>query len=231
MEGSLNDKKRLRRFHWGVGVLGLTLLISLAFSQSAYDSHHQASSKAWQLRTRSDSFITVRGKINHVVEALSAEPLRFANRSLAVDQRIWNLQMAWSDFRDDLQQPWSGVRLQRPSPSTLDAAVDQFVLAAMRSANSNAAGQHARTALQSLEPELATMESQINGALRSAEQQRDSATRNIAYGRSLSYGAFFALASLLAARLLVSGMRSLKEWIGREPVAAMNSDKLASPQR
>ena len=48
----------------------------------------------------------------------------------------------------------------------------------------------------------------------------------ISMGRAVSYGSFFALASLLMTGLLVSGLRGFKESMGDTPVTAMSADKL-----
>lgn len=239
MEGSFDDRKR-RHFRLGVGLLGFILLISLAYSQLSYDTYTQASTRTRQLQTRLDDFLAVRGKVNGVVEALSDSTIPFANPSLAIDGRVWNMQTAWTDFRDDSPQPWPGARLLTPSPSALDAAMDQFALAALRNAaalrrnSSRAVGQQPQTALQisaGLEPQLKAMQRQITEAIETGTAKRDRAMAGFGYGRSLAYGAFFALSSLLAIGLLVSGARSFKNWIGREPVATISADKLASPQR
>jgi hypothetical protein len=224
MEGSLNNwKRRPGVIRLGVGLLGLTLLVSLAYSQLAYDTYAEASMRSRQLQTRLDNFLTVRGKVNSVVEALSGN-IPFANRSLAIDQRVWNLQMAWSDFHDESQQPWSGSRFLTPSPSALDAAIDQFALAALRNAQTEVSTAR-------LDSQLTAMEYQITGAIKTAEARRDSAMAGIGFSRSVAYGAFFALSSLLVTGLLVSGLRGFKEWFGRGPVATIDPDKLASPQR
>lgn len=232
MEGRAVERKSRRSFRLGVGVLGATLLVSLAYSQLSSDTYGQASARTRQLQARMDSFLSVRGKINRVVEAVSDSNLHFANPSLAIDQRVWNLQSAWTDFRDE--QPFSEARLVTPSPSALDAAVDQFALAALRNGIALRKGigtaQSANQMTAGLDPHLTAMESQIARAMESAAAQRDSALAGIGYGRSLAYGSFFALASLLLAGMLVSGLRGFKEWMGRAPVA-INADKFASPQR
>ena len=235
MIGSFKDGNRSRTFLLGAGLLGLILIVSLAYSQIAYDTHSQARTRTRTLQTRLDDFSTVRGKVNAVVEALTDRNLHFANPSLAIDQRVWNLQTAWNDFRDDAQHPRSGARFLTPSPSALDVAMDQFALAALRNSVALRRGNtNAQTALQltaSIEPQLTAMEQQIADSIRSSAAERDSALVGIGVGRSVAYGAFFGLAALLAAGLLVSGMRSFKEWIGRTPVARIRPDRLASPQR
>jgi hypothetical protein len=132
--------------------------------------------------------------------------------------------MAWSDFRDDSQRPWSGSRLLTPSPSALDAAIDQFALATLRNARTAQNTAH-------LDSQLTVMEHEITQGIKTAEARRDRALAGIGYGRSVAYGSFFALSSLLATGLLISGMRNFKEWLGRGSVATMDPGKLASPQR
>jgi len=232
MEGNFNDHdgKPRTMFRLAIGLLGATMLVSLAYSQLSYDTYAQASNRTRQLQTRQDSFLTVRGKVNSVAEALTDTNLQFANPSLAIDQRVWNLQAAWSDFRDDSLRPFSGARILTSSPSALDSAMDQFALAALRNGlalrGGNATAQTASQMTSALEPQMAAMGNEIANAIKTASAQRDSAMFGIGLGRSLAYGSFFALASLLMTGLLVSGWRGFKEWMGGTPVAAMSANKL-----
>jgi hypothetical protein len=230
MEGSFSDGKSPRMFRVIVGLLGATLVVSLAYSQLSYDTYAQASSRTRQLQARQDNFLTVRGKVNAVVEALSDSNLQFANPSLAIDQRVWNLQAAWSDFRDDSVRPFSGARILTPSPSALDAAMDQFALAALRNGmalrRGNAAVQTPSQITSTIEPQMIAMGNEMTKAIETASAQRDSAMFGISMGRAAAYGSFFALASLLMTGLLVSAWRGFKEWMGGTPVTAMSADKL-----
>src|SRR5436190_14105001 len=117
MEGSFSDGKSHGAFRLAAGLLGATLLVSLAFSQLSYDTYAQAGSRARQLQVRQDNFLTVRGKVNGVIEALTDTNLQFANPAMAIDQRVWNLQAAWNEFRDDAVRPFSGARILTASPS------------------------------------------------------------------------------------------------------------------
>jgi hypothetical protein len=229
MEGSFSDKKRNRMFVLGAGSFGLILLASLAYSQLAYDSYAQASTRTRLLQARMDDFLTVRGKVNGVVEALTDRSTTFANPTLAIDQRVWNLQMAWEDFREGTKNPWSGALFLTPSPSALDNAIDQFALSTLRNSIALRQGNSTQTALQitaGLDPHLAAMQREIADSITTATAERDSAMAGIAYGRSIAYGSFFALATLLAGWILFYGMRGFKEWMGRAPDAT-----IASPHR
>jgi hypothetical protein len=216
MEGSFSDGKRNKMFMLGVGPLGLILLASLAYSQLSYDSYAQASTRTRLLQARMDDFLTVRGKINGVVEALTDKSIAFANPTLAIDQRVWNLQMAWADFREETQSPWAGTRFLMPSVAAVDRAIDQLALSALRNSEITAG----------LDNPLAAMQREITDSISAATAKRESAMAGIAYGRSIAYGSFVALATLLAGRMLVSGTRCFKEWMGRTSAATM-----ASPHR
>jgi hypothetical protein len=111
-----------------------------------------------------------------------------------------------------------------PSASALDGAIDQFALTALRNAHTAQSTAH-------LDSQLTAMEYQITEGIKTAEARRDSAMAGIGYSRSVAYGAFFALSSLLATGLLASGLRSFKGWMGRGSVPEINPDKLASPQQ
>ncbi len=216
MEGSFGEKNENRMFLLGAGLLGLILIASLSWSQLAYDSYAQASAKNRQLQARMDEFLVIRGKANDVAEALTDRSITFANPALAIDQRVWNLQMAWEDFLEETQNPWSGTRFLMPSAAAVDAVIDQFALSALRNSS----------AIAKLEPQLSAMQREISDSIDSAAAKRDSAMAGIAYGRSIAYGSFFALATLLVGRILISGARCFKESLSRAPVPT-----IASPQR
>jgi len=246
MEGGIKGRNRIGPFLLGLAAFGLVFVLGFGYSQLSFDTYTQASARSTDLQTRMDEFIIVRAKANSVVEALSDKSIHFANPSLAIDNRVFNLQTAWNDLRDDPRRAGAWTRLLAPSAASLDAGIEQFAAAALRHAvalrqgDSYRADEQVQATLEasaSLTPRLSNFQHSVSESIEAAELEKQNALAGISYGQSAANGALVAFSLLIGLGLIGSGLRSLKEWIGRRtesdlsPVAAVNPGKFAAPQR
>jgi prepilin-type N-terminal cleavage/methylation domain-containing protein len=185
----------------GLGAVGLVLVSSLIYNEGAFTFHVEAHERAlaqtaaWE--TRLSDVLTIRGKINGVVESVSE------GSSESIEQAVASLQTAPADM----------TAIHGSTKATLHAGIQQIVSAAERGQRHDVLKMSA-----DLSPLLTGLENQFAGSRRGSEIDRGRAFASMNRVKNVEMILLAAFATVFAA-FLAWGLRGLRDWLRREPHA------------
>lgn len=195
MNFKINTKTQTGTFSILAATIGLVLTASFLYGQWSADTYNQSRLEIRELQSRQDESIQLRQRVEGVVEALTDGTVQFANRSMAIDSRVWNLQMTWNDLRENPRRAWG--RVSASTLADVDSSMDQFALAALRHRN---AGYDANFGKSETLPSLvASLQHEVGNAIEAAEQEKQHAAVGMAWSSAIANGAFVSMVLLVVA--------------------------------
>ena len=183
-----------------LGLFGLAIAFALIYNQVSLNSHARTydqaitQTAAWEHQMA--DILTIRGRINGVVESVSSIASSSANSVPAIEQAISNMQMTWAHH---------SASVPMPTRTRLGADVELMALAAMRTAeslrnNPHEARRHAQIVAQisgSAYPMLTGLERQVELSRQESETGRLNALAGMSAGQTIDLSVLFVLAVAL----------------------------------
>jgi prepilin-type N-terminal cleavage/methylation domain-containing protein len=185
----------------GLGAVGLILVFSLISNEGSFAFHVEAHERAleqtaaWE--TRLSDVLTIRGKINGVVESVSQ------GSADSIEQAISNLQTTPADM----------TAIHGATKVRLNTGIQQLVLAARTQQVQNVLKTSA-----DLSPLLTNLENQFAKSRQGSEIDRGRAFANMNSVKNTEVVVLGAFAAVFAA-FLALGFRGLRDWLRRQPPA------------
>jgi len=204
--------KRIQ-FYIGLAVLALVCVGGLAYSQASSDGYAQSVSRLGAMRFQIAEFQQVQGRVQNILDAVEDPNAHFVDPATAIEERVWSLQAAWSDFAD------AGSR-RTPEAFSHDALgleVDSLALSALRRAQDvrHARSYSGRVAPVNLTGAMTDWRGQADRAMAVSERARARAAESMALGRNIARGAFISMIALVLAGL---GVYAGERWARRATV-------------
>lgn len=185
----------------GLGAVGLVLVSSLVYNEGSFvfhvEAHERALAQTAAWETRLSDILTIRGKINGVVESVSQAS------SESIEQAIASLQTTPADM----------TAIRGTTKATLNDGIQQIVLAAR-----NRRSQEVSKISANLSPLLTTLENQFVRSRQGSEIERARAFASMNRVKNIEVVVLGAFATVFAA-FLALGLRSLRDWLRRQPHA------------
>src|SRR5436190_942132 len=189
-------KKRNRMSVIGFGLLGVVLASALIYNQRSFNSYSrtydQALTQTMAWENRLSDVLTIKGRINGVVESVSHVDAAYSFQP--IEEAISDLQTIWVHH---------GASLPDISKTQVSMGIDMISLAAMKTSdelhrkNLDEAQRQAQNVTQraaDMAPVLAQLERQLETNRQGSESERKNALAAMNRGQGFEVSAFFVLA-------------------------------------